>query len=225
IPGVALAARYVPATADMEVGGDWYDVVPLPDGHLGLAIGDVAGHGLRAASTMGQLRMALRAYAVEEESPAQVVSRAHQLVERMGLPDIATLVYLVFDPDSGAVRYTSAGHPPPLIVGLEGEASYLEGGLAPPLRAVAHPDFSEACANVIQHAYGGGEGHIEVDLAMVDGDVEVTVRDTGRWRSISPHGGGRGLDLMRGLMDTVEVDTGPDGTVVRMRRRVRKEAD
>jgi len=346
IPGVTLAARYVPATADMEVGGDWYDVVPLPDGHLGLAIGDVAGHGLRAASTMGQLRMALRAYAVEEESPAQVVSRAHQLVERMGLPDIATLVYLVFDPDSGAVRYTSAGHPPPLIVGMEGEASYLEGGLAPPLGAVAHPDFSEAtaqlpggstlflftdglverrgvslrdgldhlkrtaalqapleldelcdhlveelvgaevaddvallalrpvpfageplrlrtpaepnalaslrhtvrrwfreidaerqdaydvlvacgeaCANVIQHAYGGGEGHIEVDLAMVDGDVEVIVRDTGRWRSVSPHGGGRGLDLMRGLMDTVEVDTGPDGTVVRMRRRVRKEAD
>ena len=62
IPGVTLAARYVPATADMEVGGDWYDVVPLPDGHLGLAIGDVAGHGLRAASTMGQLRMALDQY-------------------------------------------------------------------------------------------------------------------------------------------------------------------
>ena len=148
IPGVTLAARYVPATADTEVGGDWYDVVPLPDGHLGLAIGDVAGHGLRAASTMGQLRMALRAYAVEEESPAQVVSRAHQLVERMGLPDIATLVYLVFDPDSGAVRYTSAGHPPPLIVGMEGEASYLEGGLAPPLGAVAHPDFGEATAQL-----------------------------------------------------------------------------
>jgi serine phosphatase RsbU (regulator of sigma subunit) len=61
LPGMALAARYVPAGADMAVGGDWYDVVELPSGHVGLAIGDVAGHGLRAASTMGQLRMALRA--------------------------------------------------------------------------------------------------------------------------------------------------------------------
>jgi anti-sigma regulatory factor (Ser/Thr protein kinase) len=83
----------------------------------------------------------------------------------------------------------------------------------------------EACANVIQHAYGGGEGHIEVDVAMLDGEVEVVVRDTGRWRSASPRGGGRGLDLMRGLMDSVDVDTGPEGTVVRMRRRVRREAD
>ena len=98
-------------------------------------------------------------------------------------------------------------------------------GVTPATRSDIALALGEACANVIQHAYGGGEGHIEVDLAMVDGDVEVTVRDTGRWRSISPHGGGRGLDLMRGLMDTVEVDTGPDGTVVRMRRRVRKEAD
>jgi integral membrane sensor domain MASE1 len=68
LPGVLLAARYVPASADMEVGGDWYDVVQLPNGQVGLASGDVAGHGLRAASTMGQLRMALRAYALEEPS-------------------------------------------------------------------------------------------------------------------------------------------------------------
>ena len=76
IPGVLLAARYLPATSDLEVGGDWYDVVQLPNGSLALAIGDVAGHGLRAASTMGQLRMALRAYALEEGSPSQVVGRA-----------------------------------------------------------------------------------------------------------------------------------------------------
>ena len=60
---MALAARYVPATADMQVGGDWYDVIQLPTGSIGLAIGDVAGHGLQAAATMGQVRMALRAYA------------------------------------------------------------------------------------------------------------------------------------------------------------------
>ena len=66
IPGVLLTARYLPATSDLEIGGDWYDVVQLPDGRVGLAIGDVAGHGLRAASTMGQMRMALRVCALEE---------------------------------------------------------------------------------------------------------------------------------------------------------------
>jgi anti-sigma regulatory factor (Ser/Thr protein kinase) len=83
----------------------------------------------------------------------------------------------------------------------------------------------EACANAIQHAYGAGEGYLEVDTAVVDGEVEVTVRDTGRWRSVSPSDGGRGLHLMRGLMDSVDVDTGPEGTVVRMRKRVREEGD
>src|SRR5438093_3752757 len=122
IPGVLLAARYVPATTDLEVGGDWYDVVQLPDGRVGLAIGDVAGHGLRAASTMAQLRMALRAYALEEGSPSRVVSRIRHLV-RLLVPDIVTLIYLIFDPDSGTLRFANAGHPPPLLVGWKGETS------------------------------------------------------------------------------------------------------
>jgi integral membrane sensor domain MASE1/anti-sigma regulatory factor (Ser/Thr protein kinase) len=133
LPGVALAARYVPAGADMAVGGDWYDVVELPSGHVGLAIGDVAGHGLKAASTMGQLRMALRAYALEEPSPAKVVSRLDRLVSRLLVSEIVTLVYLVLDLDSGMVHFANAGHPPPLVVGSEGQTSYLEDGLGSPL--------------------------------------------------------------------------------------------
>src|SRR5207247_10329334 len=97
IPGVALAARYAPASADMEVGGDWYDVVQLPNGHVGLAIGDVAGHGLRAASVMGQLRMALRAFALEERSAPAVMSRIRRLMARLLPEDTATVLYLVFD--------------------------------------------------------------------------------------------------------------------------------
>ena len=138
IPGVLLAARYLPATSDLEVGGDWYDVVQLPNGSMGLAIGDVAGHGLRAASTMGQLRMALRAYALEEGSPSQVLGRVRRLV-RVLVPDIVTLIYLVFDPESGTLRFANAGHPPPLLVEGNGQTSYLEGGLGPPLGATAHP--------------------------------------------------------------------------------------
>src|SRR5439155_19991270 len=124
IPGVGLAARYVPATKDVEVGGDWYDVILLPNGTLGVAIGDVAGHGLRAASTMGQLRMALRAYAIEEVSPATVIGGLARLSRVLGVPEMATLVYLVFDPDSCAVTFSNAGHPPPLLIPPDGEPSY-----------------------------------------------------------------------------------------------------
>jgi PAS domain-containing protein len=133
VPGMALAARYVPAGADMAVGGDWCDVVELPSGHIGLAIGDVAGHGPRAASTMGQLRMALRAYALEEPSPAEVVSRLDRLVSRLLVSEIVTLVYLVLNLDSGMVQYANAGHPPPLVVGPGGQTSFLEEGLGSPL--------------------------------------------------------------------------------------------
>jgi serine phosphatase RsbU (regulator of sigma subunit) len=130
VPGIGLAARYVPAGAEMAVGGDWYDVVELPSGHIGLAIGDVAGHGPRAASTMGQLRMALRAYALEESSPAEVVSRLDRLVSRLLVSEIVTLVYLVLDLDSGMVRFANAGHPPPLVVG----SSTAGGGVGGPDR-------------------------------------------------------------------------------------------
>jgi anti-sigma regulatory factor (Ser/Thr protein kinase) len=78
----------------------------------------------------------------------------------------------------------------------------------------------EACANAIQHAYGAMEGSLEVTLVVDDGEIEVTVRDSGKWRPTSPALGGRGLHLMRGLMGSVEVDSGPDGTVVRMRHRI-----
>ena len=341
IPGVALAVRYVPATTDMEVGGDWYDVIPFPDGRVGLAIGDVAGHGLRAASTMGQLRLALRAYAVEEESPAGVVARLHDMVRTLAMEDMATLHYLVFDPDSGTITFANAGHLPPLLITGSGRASYLEHHLAPPLGAMSHADHvestgrvppgstlllftdglierrgvslrdslerlrlvaeageadlealcdhvlasllekevaddvallafrplslaagplhfrvpaeprslaplrhavrrwlreigaeeaeayeivvacGEACANAIQHPYGAGQGFLEVDLALSDGDVEIMVRDSGTWRPAHSTGGGHGLPLIRGLMDTVQVDSGADGTLVRMRRRLR----
>jgi PAS domain S-box-containing protein len=342
IPGVVLAARYVPATDEAQVGGDWYDVVLLPDGRLGVAIGDVSGHGLRAASTMGQLRMALRAYAIESESPGEVVARMQQLVRALALPDMATLVYLVFDPDSGLVVFANAGHPPPLVIDQTGEAWFLEEGLSPPLGALPHaqhveatvrlapgstlllftdglierrgvslnegldrlrdassagPDLEalcdellaslveedvgddiallalhpvplagrslhlrvpaepralaplrhtlrrwlreihagrqesyeilvacgEACANAIQHPFAARQDVLEIDLSLRDDEVELVVRDSGSWRSASPPDGGHGLPLIRQLMDAVEIETGTDGTAVRMRRRIRTD--
>src|SRR5262245_23960589 len=107
IPGVALAARYVPASAHLEVGGDWYDVLRLRDGLTGLAIGDVAGHGLQAAAAMGQLRMAVRAYAVQDPSPVSVMRGVHEMVFRLGMQQMVTLTYLVFDQATRELRFTT----------------------------------------------------------------------------------------------------------------------
>lgn len=143
VPGIALAARYVPATTDVQIGGDWYDVVQLPGGLLGLAVGDVAGHGLQAAATMVQVRMALRAYALQDPSPPAVMHGVHQLVARLPVPEMVTLVYLVFDPATGQLRWTNAGHPPALAV-LDGKASPLSGALAPPVGVTPDGSFTES---------------------------------------------------------------------------------
>jgi serine phosphatase RsbU (regulator of sigma subunit)/anti-sigma regulatory factor (Ser/Thr protein kinase) len=143
IPGVRLAARYVPATADVRVGGDWYDVVQLPGGLVGLAIGDVAGHGIQAAATMGQLRMALRVYALQDPTPATVLRGVHQLVSQLPMPEMVTLMYLVFDPATHQVRFTNAGHPPALVI-ANGQSTYLGDGLAPPVGVTADDQFTES---------------------------------------------------------------------------------
>ncbi|WP_217702448.1 SpoIIE family protein phosphatase [Nocardioides guangzhouensis] len=147
VPGVAVAARYVPATGDMSVGGDWYDVIQLPDGAVGLAIGDVAGHGLSAAATMGQVRMALRAYAVQDPSPVAVMTGVHHLVSNLPTSVMVTVTYLVLDPGTRTLRFTNAGHPPPLLFG-GGESTYLEDGLSPPLGVTPDPTFTEVTHEV-----------------------------------------------------------------------------
>ncbi len=112
--GVSVAARYIPARGD--VGGDWYDVIELPRGLVGMAIGDVVGHGVRAAARMGQLRTALRTYAVEGHPPARALELVDRFVQSTGEYAMATAAYAVFDPETGSLRLASAGHPPPVIV-------------------------------------------------------------------------------------------------------------
>ena len=111
---IDTAARYLPARD--EVGGDWYDVIELPGGDVGLAIGDVAGHGLRAAALMGQLRTGLRAYALEGHGPAETLKRVDRLLQTISGSGMATAAYAIVDPETGALRYSSAGHPPPVLV-------------------------------------------------------------------------------------------------------------
>ncbi len=123
--GMALASRYLPSTIDTEVGGDWYDVIPLPDGKVGLVVGDVMGHGVHAAAIMGQLRTAVRAYALENHPPAALVTRLDRVVQTLGGLQLTTCVYAVYDPQTRTLVITSAGHPPPLVINAAGAAELL----------------------------------------------------------------------------------------------------
>ena len=343
LPGVTVAARYLPGGmgSDVDVGGDWYDVFPLDDGKIGVAIGDVAGHGLRAAALMGQLRNSLRAYAIEGHPPAVVVDRLNRLVRDLEQGWMATLLYLILSPDDSEVRFSNAGHMPalalemgdarfidvdrgpPLGVGANGEyvevveplqpgstlvvftdglveqpgvspdvalarlaKNALANGTADPdalcdyllksqlgegqprddvafvaihtvplsgerltLRLPAEPKAlssvrraltrwlehagatseeaqaiqlacHEACTNAIEHGYRFGEATFEVCGELRDGELTLTVTDSGGWRGAGDADRGRGFALMEGLMDGVEVTPGRDGTTVVMTRRL-----
>lgn len=342
LPGLDVAARYLPAASESEVGGDWYDVIAMPGGKVGLVMGDVAGKGLAAASMVGKLRSAMRAYALEGHTPPDVVARLNELVwSEVEDSHMTTLVYVVFDPADSSVTWVNAGHLPPLAVTADGIARFLHGASAVPLGVMAHPAYEaaetalplggtillytdglverpgelldlgldrlaaavrgrrdapeelcehvlerlvpddgasddvallalcsppltdvirlelgsdpgelaamrallrrwlrtgdgdevevaeiltaigEAAANAIEHGgAAGGQPPFSVQGTLADGEVEIVVRDSGAWRDRRRVEGGRGLVLMRALMDSVDVDPGADGTTVRMRRRI-----
>jgi phosphoserine phosphatase RsbU/P len=118
-PGIDLAARYLPGH-HLGIGGDWYDVFTLPSGHLGVVVGDVTGHGLRAAVVMGRLRSALRSYALEHDDPAEVLGRLDRKITHFETGNLATVLYALLEPDRGRLRVTSAGHPPPVLATPDG---------------------------------------------------------------------------------------------------------
>jgi PAS domain S-box-containing protein len=339
MPGLSVAARYLPAATEAEVGGDWYDVLPIPGGGIGLVMGDVAGKGLAAASMVGRLRSALRAYALEGHAPARVVGQLNRLIwAEADESQMATLIYVVVDPSAGEVRWVNAGHLPPLLVVGEHMPHYLEGGSSVPLGVLPFPDFEEvsvrmdpsstvvlytdglverpgenidagmgrlvgvvrdappepeqlcdhvlselvpdggalddvalltlravpmgdrfrvefraepeslasmrallrrwlshargtdreiaevvtacgeAATNAIEHAGAGGAAPFEVSGALDGDEVRLAIRDYGAWRPAREGDQGRGLTLMRALMDTVEVTPTPEGTTVLLRR-------
>jgi len=120
IAGLELAARYLPADMPSLVGGDWYDAFRLPDGSLAVATGDVVGHDLDAAATMGQVRNALRAYAFSDEPPAGVLARLNRLLTGLGDNGLATALFGRIDPALRMFRWSCGGHPPPMLIGAAG---------------------------------------------------------------------------------------------------------
>ena len=132
--GMSLAARYVPAEEGSAAGGDWYDVIELPDGGVALVIGDVAGHGTEAASVMGQVRMAVRAFSLEGHPPRVVVGRVHDLLRSMYEGEqMVTMLYLVVDPMTWEATIVNAGHPASLLLDEAGGATYLASPIGLPL--------------------------------------------------------------------------------------------
>lgn len=340
LEGIHISAHYISASLDVTVGGDFYDAFILPNGRIGLAIGDVAGHGVQAASVMGQVRMLLRAYASEGHPPAMVIDLLSRVLKS---GEMVTVLYFVLDPISGKATYANAGHTPPLIVPPEGPSRFIVG-VDPPLAggwyeyrnfdtmiaphetvvlytdglieseksidvglkrlaevseraARADPDgiastiikslaegvtrrddvallafrrqplnlerlriilpatpdslsalrislrrWLEACdvppqeffdilvacgeagTNVIEHAYGPNGGSFEVEARRDHDRFLVSIRDQGSWQTRQTGKGGRGLLIMRQLMDSVDVFQDPGGTTVRLERRLRPAA-
>jgi serine phosphatase RsbU (regulator of sigma subunit) len=128
-----VAVRYQAGGEGVDIGGDFYDVVDLGESHIGLALGDVMGKGVHAAATMGQLRMALRAYATDGRRPNEVVAGLDRLMATLRPDAFATMAYLDLDLERGAARLTIAGHPPPILRTPDGAVRLLRGPATRPL--------------------------------------------------------------------------------------------
>ncbi|MGY1884081.1 SpoIIE family protein phosphatase [Blastococcus sp. SYSU DS0753] len=142
VPGVELAARYLPSEFDV-VGGDWYDLVPLPGGRVSIVLGDVAGHGLAAAAITAQLRHALRAHLLRAAGPAAALDGLNQLIAALLPGELATAVVVELDPATGAVAIANAGHLP-VLHASGGDADYLHEGRGPALGLLDVAGYREA---------------------------------------------------------------------------------
>ncbi|WP_406347257.1 SpoIIE family protein phosphatase [Streptomyces sp. NBC_00648] len=189
VPGAEIAVRYHAAWGGREVGGDWYDVIALPRGRVGVVVGDVQGHDTHAAAIMGQLRIAIRAYAGEGHPPATVLARASRFLAELDTERFATCTYAQVDLSSGGVRAVRAGHLGPFIRHTDGRVGRpkLRGGL--PLGLAT--EFED-------------EEFPETRLDLVPGETMVMCTDG---LVEEP-----GLDIAAG-MDALEgaVRTGPEG--------------
>ena len=142
VPGLRMAARYLPAAVESAVGGDWYDVIELDNHCLAFVIGDVAGHGMAAATFMGQLRSAIRAYALDTTGAGEVVTKVAEFADRMH-SRMATLIYATLNLNTWEVRFARAGHPYPLLIHSDGSTEFLSDTGGPPLGTVGGQIYAE----------------------------------------------------------------------------------
>ena len=158
VPGAEVAVRYLPGTEGVDVGGDFYDVIPLPSGRIGLVVGDVMGRGVRAAAVMGQLRAAVRAYSLEGHPPAALLARLDTLVATLEEGLLVTALYAEWDPARHTIVCACAGHLPPMVR-LPGESpGYIELEPGVPLGV-------------------GGHGYEEAEVTLPPGSLWLAFTD------------------------------------------------
>jgi serine phosphatase RsbU (regulator of sigma subunit) len=170
LPGLEVAARYAAGTESMMVGGDWFDVALLPDGRIGITLGDVGGHGLEATTQMGRLRTSASTLALYTTSPSELLVRLDTYAQGRHAVEFATVSYAVLEPDTGLITYSSAGHPPILVVSPSGDAYWLDEATTPPLYGDPAPHRSEASL-VIEPG--------SLLIGYTDGLIENIDRDVG----------------------------------------------
>lgn len=182
IDGVTASAHYRPREVTMDVGGDWYDVLALPAGRVGIVLGDVVGSGVVAAATMGRLRTAVAALAPYCSGPADLLGRVDDFADAVEGARLATAVYAEFDPGSGVLRYACAGHPPPVLIDGAGRASLLRGGRGVPLATAPDRERTQAEVEIVGSAvlvcYSDGlveRRGVDVDTRLED--LLVAVQD------------------------------------------------
>ena len=132
LPGIQASARYEAGVEGIEIGGDWYDVIDLDDRRLLLVVGDVSGRGLRAATTMAELRYAIRAYAAQDDGPAEILTKISRLVSVAESGQLATVLCATVDMEARQLSITSAGHLPLLLV-ANGDSRYLDMEIGLPI--------------------------------------------------------------------------------------------
>jgi serine phosphatase RsbU (regulator of sigma subunit)/anti-sigma regulatory factor (Ser/Thr protein kinase) len=209
VDGVEVAARYVAGVDELEVGGDWYDVITRPSGNCVFVVGDVSGQGLPAATTMAALRFAVRAYLAQDDDIGTVLTRLRALLDISVDHQFATVLLGELDPATGTVRLVSAGHFAPML--LRGHhAELLECTVAPPV------GVPTSAAPVVAELRVSGPATL---LAFTDGAVERRGEDidTGleRLRSTAAAAGGQLLPaVLDRLMDATTAQGGRDDTVI-----------
>ncbi|GHB74991.1 magnesium or manganese-dependent protein phosphatase [Streptomyces xanthochromogenes] len=221
VPGARLAVRYRSARFGRDIGGDWYDVIPLPGGRVGVAIGDVQGHDTHAAAVMGQLRIVLRAYAAEGHAPATVTARASVFLHELDTDRFATCTYAEADLSTGVVQIVRAGHVDPLLRLADGSCRRLpvEGGL--PLGLSAEFGRLEYPVSTIELDPG------QTLLLYTDGLVErpgADLDDGMQWLASLVRSGPEELEALADrLCDVVDERGGQDDVALLLLRRSETE--
>ncbi len=186
LPGITLRAHYVPGAKEAEIGGDWYDAFTLPDGRLGVSIGDVAGKGLQAAAAMSAVRLLIRATALERLAPAKVLERANLMLLN-DRPSMVTALFGIVDLENMTFSFACGGHPPPIVASPDDSMTFGRP-VAPPLGVSPEAKFPEQSLAL---------SHGSLLVLYTDGLVEQN-------RNAIPNGEERLLEAIRSVLATHE---------------------